>query len=50
MMRALLRLTRYLGAAIERAHLEWAQREIHPLHPDVGFIARRLTELREQRR
>jgi hypothetical protein len=44
-MRALLRLFRALGPAFERAHLRWAQREIHPMHPDVGYILRRLAEL-----
>jgi hypothetical protein len=44
-MRALLRFFRALGPAFERAHLRWAQREIHPLHPDVTFIVTRLAEL-----
>jgi len=44
-MSALIRLMRALPDALERLHLEWAMREISPLHPDVPYIARRLAEL-----
>jgi len=31
------------------AYYAWAQREINPLHPDVGHIATRLVCLRAER-
>ena len=46
-MKPLLRLLRIVPRALERAHLEWALREIHPLHKDVGYIVRRINELRD---
>lgn len=46
-MRALARLVRLLPAALERAHLQWALSEISPMHPDVGYIVRRLAELED---
>lgn len=49
-MRWLVRFFRVMPIAIERAHLQWAEREIDPLHPDVGYIARRLRELEDRRR
>lgn len=44
-MKAILRLLRLLPQALELGHLTWALREIHPLHPDVGYIVRRINEL-----
>jgi len=44
-IRAITRAMRLLPAALERLHLEWALREIHPLHPDLPFVVRRLAEL-----
>lgn len=46
MIRAIVRLCRCLPAALDRAHLEWASREIDPMHPDVGYILRRIAELK----
>ena len=48
MIRALIRYARLLPRALERLHLEWALKEISPLHPDVGFIVRRINELESQ--
>lgn len=48
MIRAFVRFCRLLPAALDRAHLEWALREIDPQHRDVGYILRRLAELRER--
>jgi len=45
-MSRLLRLLRVFPAAVERLHLEWALREIDPLHSDVPFIVRRINELK----
>ncbi len=45
LLRACLTLLRALPAALEREYLRWALREIHPLHPDVPFIAMRINEL-----
>lgn len=45
MIRAIVRTLRLLPAALERLHLQWAIREISPLHPDVPFIVRRINEL-----
>ena len=42
---SLFALLRALPAALEREYLRWALREIHPLHPDVPFIAMRINEL-----
>jgi hypothetical protein len=46
LIRAVIRLCRLLPAALDRAHLEWARREIDPQHPDVGYILRRIAELK----
>lgn len=48
LVRAGLTLLRALPAALEREYLRWALREIHPLHPDVPFIVRRINELESQ--
>jgi hypothetical protein len=48
-MRALIRFFRVLPVALERAHLQWAAKEICPLHPDVGYIAHRLRVLEDRR-
>jgi hypothetical protein len=48
-MRAVLRFFRMLPVAFERAHLLWAEREIHPMYPDVGYVQRRLRELEDRR-
>lgn len=42
---AMLAILRALPAALEREYLRWALREIHPLHPDVPVIVRRINEL-----
>jgi hypothetical protein len=47
-MRALVRFFRCLPAALERAHLMWAVREIDPMHPDVGYIVHRLRILEDR--
>lgn len=44
-LRLLFAFLRALPAALEREHLRWALREIHPLHPDVPFIVRRINQL-----
>ena len=44
---SLLAMLRALPAALEREYLRWALREIHPLHPDVPFIVRRINELEQ---
>lgn len=41
----LVRLMRWMPAALDKVHLQWALREIDPLHPDVGYIVHRLREL-----
>lgn len=46
MIRALVRSIAPIARLIEEQYLEWAAREIHPLHPDVPHIVRRLAELR----
>jgi hypothetical protein len=46
-MSLLLRLLRWMPKAINKVHLEWALREIDPLHPDVSYIVNRLRELEE---
>ncbi len=45
MLRALLRVARALPVVMERLHLEWALKEICPLHKDVPYIVRRIHEL-----
>jgi hypothetical protein len=47
MMRAAVRVLRLLPARIELEYLRAAQRQIHPLHPDVAFIALRINELED---
>lgn len=49
MIRAVIRLCRLLPAALDRAHLEWARKEIDPMHPDVGYILRRISALADRR-
>lgn len=44
-----IRACRLMPAALDRAHLEWALREIPPLHPDVRYIVRRINELEARR-
>ena len=46
--RFIVRFARLLPAALDRAHLLWAQREINPMHPDVGYILRRLRALEDR--
>jgi hypothetical protein len=41
-MRAIMRA---MGRAFERAHLQWALREMDPMHPDLPMVVRRLSEL-----
>jgi hypothetical protein len=43
--RAIARLAATLPRALEALHLQWALREIDPLHPDVPWIVHRLREL-----
>lgn len=47
--RMLAYFARALPHALERLHLEWALREIDPLHPDVPWIVRRINELSPRR-
>lgn len=47
---SLLAMLRALPAALEVLYLEWALREIHPLHPDVPFIVHRLNTLQHKQR
>jgi hypothetical protein len=47
-MKLLIRLVRALPDALERAHLEWALREIDPMHPDVHYIVHRINTLERQ--
>lgn len=47
LLSCLLAMLRFLPAALEREHLKWALREIHPLHPDVPFIVHRLNTLEQ---
>ena len=42
---SLLAMLRAFPAALEVLYLQWALREIDPLHPDVPFIVRRINEL-----
>ncbi len=42
---SLLAMLRALPAALEVLYLEWALKEIHPLHPDVPFIVARIRQL-----
>ncbi len=42
---SLLAMLRALPAALEVLYLEWALREIHPLHPDVPHIVARIRQL-----
>ncbi len=45
---SLLAMLRALPAALEVLYLQWALREIHPLHPDVPLIVARINELERQ--
>ena len=45
---SLLAMLRALPAALEVLYLEWALREIHPLHPDVPLIVARINELEQE--
>ena len=44
---SLLAMLRALPAALEVLYLEWALKEINPLHPDVPFIVARINELEQ---
>lgn len=44
-MKLILRVLRIVPRALERAHLEWALREIDPFHQDVPYIVSRINEL-----
>lgn len=44
----LARIARWLPDALDRLHLEWAIREIDPMHRDVPYILNRLAELRRR--
>jgi hypothetical protein len=44
-MKTVLRVLRWIPRALERAHLEWAIKEVNPLHPDVPYIVQRINEL-----
>lgn len=47
-MRWLLRFLRLLPARLDLEYLRWAQRQIPPFHPDVGYIAHRIALLEER--
>lgn len=49
LFRGLIRGFQLLPAALDRAHLQWAQRELNPQHPDIGYIAHRLRVLEDRR-
>lgn len=38
-------VTRAMGRAFERAHLQWALREMGPMHPDLPHVVQRLRDL-----
>lgn len=40
---------RPLLRAAQLFYFRWALAEIHPLHPDVGYIVHRLAQLRSER-
>lgn len=42
---SLLAMLRAFPAALEVLYLQWALREINPLHPDVPFIVARIRQL-----
>jgi hypothetical protein len=42
---SLLAMLRAFPAALEVLYLQWALREIDPLHPDVPFIVARIRQL-----
>lgn len=42
-----MKILRVLLLALDDWHLEWAQREINPMHPDVGYIAGRRLDIAE---
>lgn len=46
MIRFLIRFAKVLPRELDKLHLQWALREIDPMHPDVPLILRRLSELR----
>jgi hypothetical protein len=47
-MRAAMHFLRVLPARLEVLYLEWALREVSPLHPDVPHIVRRISVLEER--
>jgi len=51
MMRALVRFFRLLPARLDLEWLRWARRELtarNPLHPDLPWIVRRISELEDR--
>jgi hypothetical protein len=48
-MRSVIDLLRQVRDWVNESHLRWAQREMHPLHPDVPGIVLRLRELETRR-
>jgi hypothetical protein len=48
-MRFLLSLLRAVPAALELGHLQWALREIDPMHPYVPAIVARIAQLEATR-
>jgi hypothetical protein len=48
LFRGLIRGFQLLPAALDRAHLQWAAREIDPQHPDVSYILHRLSKLEDR--
>lgn len=48
-MSRLLAALRPLLVNARIAWYEWAQREMHPMHPDAGQVVLRLRELRDER-
>jgi hypothetical protein len=44
-IKAFLAYCRLLPKALSRLYLEWALREIDPMHPDVHYIVHKLAEM-----
>jgi hypothetical protein len=48
-MNRLLRFARPLWREAAIFGLRWAQKEMHPLHPDLPYVVRRLRSLLDER-
>jgi hypothetical protein len=44
-LRAFIRYARCLPKALDKLHLQWALREIDPMHPNVPLIVHLINEL-----